>query len=71
MGVEILLQHQMTRIHREAPFAGRVLGITAMEVDNWYQPKFRTLNIRARKGIVVATVAVLAIRSSAPCSMCG
>jgi hypothetical protein len=55
MGVEILLQHQMTRIHREAPFAGRVLGITAMEVDNWYQPKFRTLNIRARKGIVVAT----------------
>ena len=55
MGVEILLQHQMTRIHREAPFAGRVIGITAMEVDNWYQPKFRTVNIRARKGIVVAT----------------
>ena len=55
MGVEILLQHQMTKIHRESPFAGRVIGITAMEVDNWYQPKFRTVNIRARKGIVVAT----------------
>src|SRR3982074_1106132 len=39
MGVEILLQHQMTKIHREAPFAGRVIGITAIEVDNWYQPK--------------------------------
>jgi len=55
MGVEILLQHQMTKIHREQPFAGPVLGITAMEVDNWYQPKFRTLNIRARKGIIIAT----------------
>jgi urocanate reductase len=54
-GVEILLQHQMTKIHRESPLAGRVVGITAMEVDNWYQPKFRTLNIRARKGVVVAT----------------
>ena len=55
MGVEILLQHQMTKIHRESPLAGPVIGITAMEVDNWYQPKFRTLNIRARKGVVVAT----------------
>src|ERR1700692_2358819 len=55
MGVEILLQHQMTKIHRESQLAGRVVGITAMEVDNWYQPKFRSVNIRARKGIVVAT----------------
>jgi succinate dehydrogenase/fumarate reductase flavoprotein subunit len=38
MGVEILLQHQMTKIHRESQLAGRVVGITAMEVDNWYQP---------------------------------
>ena len=29
MGVEILLQHQMTKIHRESPLAGRVIGITA------------------------------------------
>jgi len=31
MGVEILLQHQMTKIHRESQLAGRVIGITAME----------------------------------------
>jgi urocanate reductase len=55
MGVEILLQHQMTKIHRESQLAGRVVGITTTEVDNWYQPKFRTVNIRARKGIVIAT----------------
>jgi succinate dehydrogenase/fumarate reductase flavoprotein subunit len=55
MGVNILLQHRMTKIHREAPLSGRVVGISAMEVDNWYQPKFRTLNIKARKGIIVAT----------------
>ncbi len=55
MGIEILLQHQMTKIHRESQLGGRVLGITAMEVDNWYQPKFHAVNIRARKGIVVAT----------------
>jgi urocanate reductase len=55
MGIEILLQHRMTKIHRERELAGRVLGVTAMEVDNFYQPKFHTVNIRARKGIVVAT----------------
>ena len=55
MGIEILLQHQMTKIHRENPLAGRVIGITAIEVDDWYKPKTRTMNIRARKGIVVAT----------------
>jgi urocanate reductase len=55
MGVQILLQHQMTKIHRESPLSGRVTGISAMEVDNWYQPKLRTVNIRARKGIIIAT----------------
>ncbi len=55
MGVEILLQHQMTKIHRENPLSGRVTGITAIEVDDWYRPKTRTMNIRARKGIIVAT----------------
>src|SRR5579871_3450253 len=29
MGIEILLQHQMTKIHREGPLTGRVTGITA------------------------------------------
>ena len=55
MGVEILLQQQMTKIHREDPLSGRVTGITAIEVDDWFQPKSETLNIRARKGIIVAT----------------
>jgi len=55
MGIEIMLQHQMTRIHRESQLAGRVTGITAVEVDNRYQQLTRTVNIRARKGIVIAT----------------
>ncbi len=55
MGIEILLQQQMTKIHRESPLAGRVTGITAVEVDEWYKPKTRTMNIRARKGIIIAT----------------
>jgi hypothetical protein len=47
MGVEILLQRQMTRIHREAPL-GRVTGITAIEVDDSYRQKTLTVNIRGR-----------------------
>jgi succinate dehydrogenase/fumarate reductase flavoprotein subunit len=47
-GVEILLEHRMTALHRQSPNAGRVLGIA---VDN----NGRTLNIRARKAVVVAT----------------
>jgi succinate dehydrogenase/fumarate reductase flavoprotein subunit len=58
MGVEILLQHQMTKIHRESLLAGRVTGITAVEVaparaSSW------------------PPAAAPAIRSSAPCSTCG
>src|SRR5439155_23307646 len=55
MGIEILLQHQMTKIHREGTLQGRVTGITAIEVDEWTKQKTKTVNIRARKGIVVAT----------------
>jgi urocanate reductase len=55
MGIEILLQQQMTRIHRENQLAGRVTGITAIEVDEWTRPKTKTVNIRARKGIIIAT----------------
>jgi hypothetical protein len=55
IGVEILLQQQMTRIHRESQLAGRVTGIATIEVDDSYKPKTRTMNIRARKGIVIAT----------------
>lgn len=55
MGVEILLQQQMTKIHREAPLSGRVTGISVIEVDDNYKQKTKTMNIRARKGVVVAT----------------
>jgi urocanate reductase len=55
MGIEILLQQQMTKIHREAPTSGRVIGISILEVDDMHIPKTKTMNIRARKGVVVAT----------------
>ena len=55
MGIEVLLQLQMTKIHRESPLAGRAAGITVIEVDDWYRQKTRTMNIRARKGVIIAT----------------
>ena len=47
-GAEVLLRHKMTSIVREHPSAGRVLGITATHDG-------RTVNIRANKGVLVAT----------------
>jgi len=47
-GAEILLRHRMTSIIRETPTSGRVLGI-AVEAEG------RTLNIRATKGVLIAT----------------
>ena len=47
-GATILLRHKMTRILRENPAAGRVLGITAV-FDG------KDVNIQARKGVIVAT----------------
>ena len=55
MGIEILLQQQMTKIHREAPLSGRVTGISVIEVDDQFTQKTKVMNIRARKGVVVAT----------------
>jgi len=54
-GAKFLLLHRMTQIHRETPTSGRVLGITAQEVDKWNKPTGKTVNIRARKGVIVAT----------------
>ena len=48
LGAQILLQHRMTSIIRESPSSGRVLGITATNQG-------KTLNIRARKGVILAT----------------
>jgi len=47
-GVEILLSHRMTAIHREAPHAGPVIGIAA---DN----DGRLVNIRARKAVIICS----------------
>ena len=47
-GAQVLLRHKMTSIVRESPSAGRVLGITATHEG-------RTVNIVARKGLLVAT----------------
>jgi succinate dehydrogenase/fumarate reductase flavoprotein subunit len=48
LGVQILLQHRMTSIIRQERKAGPVLGITATHEG-------RTVNIRARRGVVIAT----------------
>src|ERR1700691_238709 len=47
-GVDILLGHRMTAIHRETPRGGRVTGIAA-------DHKGTALNIRARKAVIVAS----------------
>jgi hypothetical protein len=47
-GVQILLKHRMSNLIRQDPSSGRVLGIKATHEGN-------ALNIRARKGVVLAT----------------
>jgi len=47
-GAQILLEHRMTRIIREGPTSGRVLGITV-------EHRGMSMNIRARMGVLVAT----------------
>ena len=54
-GVEFMLSHTLRAIHREQPFAGRVLGVTIEQVDRWFQPQSRFLNIRARKAVVLCS----------------
>jgi len=47
-GVQILLQHRMSRVIRGQPSSGKVLGITVSNQGG-------KLNVRARKGVVLAT----------------
>ena len=54
-GVQFLMMHRMKAVHRGSPSSGAILGITAVEVDRWFQPKFNKVNIRARKGVILAT----------------
>ena len=48
VGVEILLEHRMTAVHRECPGAGRVTGIQVVHTG-------KVLGIRARKAVIIAT----------------
>ena len=54
-GVEFLLSHKMTSLVRDGNEPGRVIGTTLIEVDRNFKPTNRTLNVRARKGIVLCT----------------
>jgi urocanate reductase len=47
-GAEILLSHRLTSLVREAPFSGRVQGISV-------EAGGRTLTIEAKKGVVICT----------------
>jgi succinate dehydrogenase/fumarate reductase flavoprotein subunit len=47
-GAEILLHHKMTRIVREQPSSGKVLGITVTNEG-------KTLNFEAKKAVIIAT----------------
>jgi succinate dehydrogenase/fumarate reductase flavoprotein subunit len=47
-GVQILLEHKMTRIYRQTPNSGRVVGIEA-------DKKGTKLNIRTKKAVIIAT----------------
>jgi hypothetical protein len=53
MGVEFLLSWTLNTIHREEQFAGRVLGVRIEQVDRWFQPQHRFLNLRARKAVIL------------------
>jgi len=47
-GAQIFLRHEMTKIIREQPNAGRVIGIVTMNGSN-------QVNIKANKGVIIAT----------------
>ena len=49
-GVEILLDHKMTRIVREQPLSGRVLGVVVTDLKTK-----NVINIRARQGVIACT----------------
>lgn len=54
-GVEFLLEHRMNKLHREGYLEGRVIGLTAVKVDRYFNDLSETVNIRARKGVILAT----------------
>ena len=53
-GVEILLSHRMTTVVREGGRTGRVIGATLVQVDRDFKPTGQTMNVRARRGVVLS-----------------
>ena len=47
-GVQYLLEHRMVSLHRETPHTGRVVGVAVTHNG-------KRLNVRARKGVILAT----------------
>src|SRR5690606_19552758 len=43
------------KVHRESPTSGQILGITADKVDKHFKSTGETVNIRARKAVILAT----------------
>lgn len=59
-GVEILLQHRMTKLHRAQADPGEekrapVVGLTAARVDEYFRPTGQSVRIRARQAVILAT----------------
>jgi succinate dehydrogenase/fumarate reductase flavoprotein subunit len=54
-GVDILLSHRMTAVVKEEGASRRAIGVTAVEVDRFFKPLERFVNIRARKGVILCT----------------
>ena len=61
-GVQYLLEHKMTSLYRENGTSGRVVGLTANH-------KGATVNVRARKAVIIATGGTPATSTSAACSI--
>lgn len=55
-GVQFLLSHRMTELIVDDSVDGRVVGVTAHEVDEWFEPTgAEPINIRAGKAVIIAT----------------
>lgn len=55
-GVDILLSHKMTGLVKEGEnSSGRIIGLTLVQVDRDFKPLNRTVNVRARKGVILCT----------------
>jgi succinate dehydrogenase/fumarate reductase flavoprotein subunit len=54
-GVEFLLSHKLASVVRERERSGRVIGATLVQVDREFRPTNQTVNVRARRGVILCT----------------